>query len=50
MPDRVVALPVYARSPQAASRKRSALTVWIAPMLRTRTAFVATLGTSRRLF
>jgi hypothetical protein len=48
-PNRVVAFPVYPRAEQAASRKRSALTVWIAPMLRTRTALVATLGTSQHL-
>jgi hypothetical protein len=48
-PDRVVAFPVHPRAPHVASRKRSALTVWISPMLHTRTALVATLGTSARL-
>jgi hypothetical protein len=47
-PDRVVAFPVYPRTPRAPSRNRSALTVWIAPMARVRTALTATLGTAPR--
>lgn len=48
-PDRVVAFPVYARAPRDVTRRKTALTVWIAPMARVRTALTATLGTSPRL-
>jgi hypothetical protein len=47
-PDRVVAFPVYSRAPAAFSRRQTALTVWIAPMARVRTALTATLGTTAR--
>jgi hypothetical protein len=47
-PDRVVAFPVYPRMPAAFGRKKTALTVWIAPMARVRTALTATLGTTAR--
>jgi hypothetical protein len=47
-PDRVVAFPVYPRMPRRSGPQRAALTVWIAPMARVRTALTATLGTTAR--
>jgi hypothetical protein len=47
-PDRVVAFPVYPRTSRTAARRQAALTVWIAPVARVRTALTATLGATAR--